>query len=164
MSYYLANQSNSKLIIVDQEDVLWAAAFSWHINTLGPYRLIEDGQRAYLSQLIGLLVWPPRVNLGNPTLLRVGQIVYKDGNIYNNQRANLVHLEFTKEQDKRLLKGYKSGYRGVTWVSSRSRWLTQVYVGQLRVHHKYHLSELEAALDYNKVAKVYGKPLNELAT
>jgi hypothetical protein len=89
--------------------------------------------------------------------------VYKDGNLYNNQRANLAQLEFTCEQDKRLLKGFKSGYFGVTWVASRNRWLAQVYYGGSRVHSSYHLSEYQAALAYNNVAKLYGKRLNELA-
>ena len=91
------------------------------------------------------------------------EVVYRNGNQWDNTRSNLVQLEFTCEQDGRLLKGYKSGYRGVTWDGSRNRWQTQVYYQSKKVHSSYHLSELEAALAYNEEAKQYGKKLNEIA-
>lgn len=142
-TYKLANYTNEKPLILSLEDI-WAAAYKWQIDTLGAYLVFPNTQRINLSEQIYFQTNGPRVISKSPN----GAIQFADGNIYNYQRYNLILVNYSSIQTKHKSK-YHSGYRGVTWDSSKNKWCAQLSKGGVRVFRQWHNTEVDAALAYN---------------
>lgn len=142
MAYQLVNISNSTLITLDESD-LWAAANKWHIDTHGPYTTFPGYPKVYLSYLVLSRLKDPRVYLPAPPAIHL------NGNLYDCRLTNLATYEYSPAQTKRKQSGTKSGYRGVSWDSQRSKWCAQLSIRGQRVHRSHHDLELEAAIAYD---------------
>lgn len=83
--------------------------------------------------------------------------VDRDG--LNNRRCNLrisTHQQNTRHSVKR--RGhYTSIHKGVCWSSSDRRWLCQVGLGNRKMYRKMFKNEIDAAKEYNRIAReVFG--------
>lgn len=159
MTYKLAlTQGPFDHILMDAQDILWAAQYLWCWSAQGAYRPDETNPHVHvrlLDELAFKMGWEPTV-----TPFQI------DGNPANFQRYNLRAYGYNLEQDSRAAQGFKSGYRGVTFEPSRRKWVAQLTYQGSRVYYERFDTELEAARAYNEAAlRFHGERarLNEFA-
>ena len=142
MSFQITNVSNATLITLDETE-LWAASYKWHLTTHGPYTTFPGYPKVFLSYLVLSRLRNPRVCIPAPPAIHL------NGNLYDCQLGNLATWEYNPEQAKRKQAGTRSGYRGVSWDSQRSKWCAQLSIFGQRVHRSHHDLELDAAVAYD---------------
>jgi hypothetical protein len=78
---------------------------------------------------------------------------HRDRNGLNNTKANLrpaIHAQNMGNQPKR--RGTSSRFKGVSFVPRTGRWQARIGVNGCKHHLGYHLTEEEAARDYDRAA------------
>lgn len=84
------------------------------------------------------------------------QIYHRDRNGLNNTRANLREATGrVNALNRRLFSSNKSGYRGVYWLKSKSRWIAQLKVNGKTAHRSSHHTPEDAAKAYDRAARVH---------
>lgn len=77
-----------------------------------------------------------------------------DGNGLNNQRINLrICSRSENNQNRRVLKGSSSQYRGVSWDGDRKKWRASIKWRGKQSYLGLFVLEVEAALAYNRAAR-----------
>lgn len=135
---------------VDDEDFEWLTKWDWGVS-----RNRKNGH-IYAMRSFG---YPKRVSIRmHREILNITdkniQVDHIDHNTLNNQRYNLrksTHAE--NQQNRTSYKGSSSIYLGVSWSKEKCKWEANIKTKFLG----YFISELEAAIAYNKEAhKIYG--------
>lgn len=76
-----------------------------------------------------------------------------NGNGLDNRRCNLRPSTSAENQyNRKPRKGRRSRYKGVSWVTERSKWMAQIVADGKRTFLGYFNDDLEAALAYDKAA------------
>ena len=79
-----------------------------------------------------------------------------DQNGLNNQRSNLRIANHSENLcNRKAVKGSKSVYKGVAWVTSHKLWRASIQKGAIRKGLGYFQSEVDAARAYDAAAKIY---------
>ena len=81
---------------------------------------------------------------------------HDDNNVLNNTRANLRVC--TQSQNAMNANGHRdstSRFKGVYWCKRSKRWNAKLSVRGKTMLNRSYFSEREAAIDYNKFAKIY---------
>jgi hypothetical protein len=143
--------SKGKCALVDDEDYEYLNQWKWSLS--GPPNSLY-AIRAYGPRRKREYIQMHRVIMNTPKHLVVDHI---DHNGLNNQKSNLRNC--TRQQNQMNMKVIKasSKYRGVYLAPHQSK--TSIYAG-IRVNGRHkHLgsfkTEVEAAMEYDKVAKQF---------
>ena len=81
---------------------------------------------------------------------------HKDHDGLNNQRSNLRMATHSENQhNRKKQKGTTSQYKGVHWNRHAARWQGRIGVKNQHIHLGYFLSQIEAAIAYDKAANQY---------
>jgi HNH endonuclease/AP2 domain len=121
---------------IDDEDRYILTGRSWHITNNNYVASRRNGKIELLHRLI----------LDPPDSMVVDHI---NGDKLDNRRANLRIVTFAEnvQNQSRLLSNNTSGYRGVVWDRSRSKWIAQVKMGG----KNYLLGRFETKEEANRV-------------
>jgi hypothetical protein len=141
--------SQGKVALVDAEDYDRLISMGrWHLHSGGyaakSYR--HPGGRSDV-------VFMHRVILNAPEGVDVDHI---NGNRLDNRKSNLRPV--TRSQNIRKARPHQtntSGFKGVSWCSTRRKWRAQIYTGQRNLYLGEFRTPEQAARVYNEAAKKY---------
>ena len=81
---------------------------------------------------------------------------HRNRNKLDNRRENLRPATDSQQNaNRQRLRTNKSGYKGVSWSSSKRRWRAQIDVNNVKMHLGYYKTRLEAAWAYDHAALKY---------
>lgn len=143
MSVVIAIQNSDFTALVDEADEHLVSAHRWIIR--GPrkskYAMNSDGM------MMHNLIMPPSDGL---------VVDHKNGNGLDNRRSNLRLCTPTQNQwNRRKHKPTTSQFKGVRQDKGRSSWRAQIVVHGERIHLGSFSSEREAALQYDRSARIF---------
>jgi hypothetical protein len=140
--------------LVDDEDFKWISGFRWAV--------MADTNTHYATSMINKKpVKMHRLILGliDPKI----KVDHKDRNGLNNCRDNLRIATTTQNAQNRkkatLINGKPttSKYKGVSWCSTRGKWIVYVKVNGKAIYVGQYLCEIDAARSHDKfVEKHHG--------
>lgn len=137
----------------DMEDYEKIKEYCWCLSTF------DDGRpKAVVAKRLadkGLVIMH-RLIMGNPRKMFIDHI---DRNPTNNRKENLrIATPRENGQNKGKQKGeWSSKYIGVSYRSNRRKWRSQIYDNSGKyIHLGYFISEIDAAVAYNKKAEELG--------
>jgi hypothetical protein len=138
--------------IVDPDDYPRLAKYKWHANrNRGTY---YAQRKLWLPRLKKeLTIKMHRQILNVPHFLLVDHI---NGNGLDNRKTNLrpaTHSQNTCNTPK--YKRSRSKYKGVTWHKPKRKWNARIRIRGRTMSLGYFNDEIDAALAYDKAAKVY---------
>jgi len=131
--------------LVDDEDYEMLMVHNWFLSANGNviYAATRINKRVVrMHQLI----------FGCPG----GVIDHRDGDGLNNQRYNLRKCSHAENMRNRKRPYYgKNDYRGIEFDTRKSRWRSVIIVDGKKFRGKRFHTQLEAAIDYNRLAKIH---------
>lgn len=138
--------SQGKVALVDDIDYEFLMQWKWFVSkgryTWYAYRAVKKGEEIHSQQ-----------EIMHRALTGYQLTDHIDGNGLNNQRVNL--REATESQNRSNMKSNShntTGYRGVVWDKTRSKWRAQIQVqGRMRNLGRYESAD-DAARAYNTAA------------
>lgn len=141
--------TQGKFALVDDEDFEWLSQWKWCAQKAGEnIYAVRDGKfKDGFHQTIRM--HRAILDLTDPSIF----CDHVDGNGLNNQRDNLrrcCHAENSRNIN--LSKRNKSGFKGVSWYKSTSKWVAMVRVNGKGVHLGYFSDIADAARAYNEAA------------
>jgi hypothetical protein len=81
------------------------------------------------------------------------EVDHKDGNGINNQKYNLRNCTHAQNlSNLGMRKNNTSGYKGVTWVARRKRFMAQIAVRGKHIGLGYYKNPIDAAKAYDEAA------------
>ncbi len=152
MAYKEIPLSKDKVTIVDESDYSILIQWKWYYANSGyagksTHIPLGRGKRKIKCDLMH------RIIMNCPKNMQVDHI---NMDKLDNRRLNLRIC--TRTENKGNIKSYKNStslFKGVSWDSSRKKWLAQMVKGGKKILMKRFSSEIEAALAYNEAAKKY---------
>lgn len=133
---------------VDEEDAE-LAQFRWRANPQGRtvYGQRHNGER---SEMLHRAVWK-RMRPSDPMPKMIDHI---DGDGLNNTRSNLrIATPTQNQQNQRLLTSNISGYKGVNWDLSESKWRARIRIAGRRRSLGRFINPIDAAKAYDITAR-----------
>lgn len=135
-------------IMVDDNQYDYLSKFSWHIS---PQGYAKKNKSKSPNGDHGILMH--RMVLGAKAGEQVDHI---DGNKLNNQLENLRLCSFSSNQANSKIKSNNtSKYKGVTFDSSRNKWIAQIMINRKHKFLGRFNSPIDAAREYNNAAIHY---------
>lgn len=143
--------------LIDDDDYQLVNQYRWsinkHINTNYAVTniILPDGSRKTWFRMHRLIMIPNDDQA----------IDHIDGNGLNNTRDNLrlcvasQNKANTLKQEKYKNKKTTSKYKGVSWHKRDKKWTAQIGFNRKLIHLGYFDNETEAAMTYNKAARLY---------
>ena len=134
--------TKGQFAIIDDEDFEKVSQFKWHLGTRG-YAIRKDSTRKQVSM--------HRFIMGFPDM----DIDHKNQNKLDNRKSNFRFCtDLGNSRNRKAPKTNTSGYKGVSWVESRKRWVAYCQEKQIG----YFKSKEEAAYAYNiKAQELFGE-------
>jgi hypothetical protein len=135
--------SKGAYAIIDDIDFEEINKFKWHFASVGYAATKYSNKILYLHRLI--------------LKAKKGQEVdHINRNKLDNRRSN---LRFVSRSLNIINAGLritnKSGFKGVWWNKDKKKWTAEIWRNYKKKHLGHFLDKEEAALAYNKAAKVY---------
>ena len=147
--------TQGRFTIVDEADYEWLSQWKWYFSACGKNNGGYAVRKEYLGRYNGRdlckTILMHRLIIGAPDDVETD---HWDRNKLNNRRYNLrlaTHAQNSSNKSKTLSKT-SSKYKGVTWYKPTQKWCAKIYHGKT-INLGYFLSEDEAALAYDEVAK-----------
>lgn len=138
----------SKQFRLDDEDYELISGFNWHLDTFG-YPKYRDNSLGKTWSIHRMLLNPPD-----------GMVVdHIDGDIYNNQKANLRVCTMQENLYNRKKQDFTSSeYKGVCWNKRDRKWRAYLNHKGKRISLGSYEKEKEAAEAYNtKALELFGE-------
>lgn len=134
-----------KNILVDDDYYeLFLSLIPWECSTSKGTAVRSKGGRLPASRVI----------LGHPLPGFLWD--HKDRDIHNNQKENLRLATYQQSAANRSVqKNNKSGYKGVSWNSSRKKWYAFIVVDDRSIYLGSFCNPKNAAFAYNEAAVKY---------
>jgi hypothetical protein len=145
--------TQSKVVIVDDEDFAFLSQFKWYA--------IRQGSRWYAKRTIcegnqRLSTPMHRVILGTPKGFDSDHV---NGDGLDNRRCNLrVATRSQNQANSQKRTGTSSKFKGVSWDSTWKRWVARLQVKGKMIRIGRFASEESAAMAYNDTARKYFGP------
>ena len=135
-----------KKVLVDDLDYEYLNQFTWCAHKIGgKFYAIRKVQR-------NITMLMHREVVGNSAYLLL--VDHIDGNGLNNQSSNLrVATHSENLCNRKSVKGSKSPYKGVGWVSSHKLWRASIQKDKKQTILGYFKDDKDAAIAYDKAAK-----------
>lgn len=138
--------TQGKFAYVDDEDFERVNQYKWYFskNKWGGY-----AQRNMLKKTILMhrFILNPSKNM---------EIDHKNSNGLDNQKMNLRICTSTENKhNASLRKDNTSGYKGVYWIDSKSRYVSVIKLNKKRIYGGYFKDKIRAALIYDEMAVKY---------
>lgn len=136
--------TKGKRALIDTEDLDAINKYHWHYNMRG-YAVTNPGTRKEKE-----LILMHRLINKTPVGKQTDHI---NGNKLDNRKCNLRTVTAMENKwNKGKQSNNTSGYKGVTFIKSASRWEMQIMAAGKRVSKRFRTRE-EAAIAYNHYAK-----------
>lgn len=147
---------DTSTIKISEQDLAFFNKYKWHISKT------KDGHR-YIKRAVwlagkgrGTSAFFHREVMNCPKGMYVDHI---NGDTLDNRRENLRIC--TMRGNARNMSSHKDStceFKGVSWDSSRNRWVAQIWDGKRQRHLGRHRDKLSAARRYDSAAKeVFGE-------
>lgn len=132
---------------VDDEDYDRVSRYRWYVFTTGNsvYASTMMNKRRVMMHRFILEITDSKIHID-----------HKDHNGLNNQRVNL--RECSAAENKRHSKircDSKNKYKGVSFDKDKKKWRAQIFYDNKRYRGPRFKTQEEAALDYNRLAKLH---------
>lgn len=135
----LVRKGSKEYFYIDLEDLDKVKKYNWHICN-GYVAANEKVRQFRLHQMI----------LGFPKC----NIDHIDRNPLNNRRSNLrLCNQQQNTANTGLFKNNSSGYKGVSWDKSRSKYMAKIKINGITVNLGRYITAEDAAIAYNNKAK-----------
>lgn len=148
---------------------LWALVDDWLVEGMpkfwantAKHRNAYYGQREYKNgdakvyEKLHHWVWR---QYNSPLPIEIDHI---NGFGWDNRGCNLrAATEMENTRNKPIYKNNTSGYKGVSWCKQKERWMTCISV-ERKLKRKFFDTAIEAALEYDRLAKEYFKEFARL--
>jgi len=146
---YNQKQITSGTIWIDADDVERVSLHKWYLGGRGYAISRINGKLKYLHHYIMGGVFKHGTREGD----------HKDRNTLNNRKLNLrVANRSQQSMNARISKNNKSGYKGVSWCTAKSRWAVYIGKNSKGKFLGYYDDPRDAAVVYNNAAsKYYGE-------
>lgn len=144
--------SQGKVALIDDDDFERVNQFKWSFGVSKRDKTIYVKRRDWSKKEYIKL---HRFILNAPKNKQVDHI---DGNGLNNQKSNLrLCSQSENKRNSKIYSNNTSGYKGVTFSRSNSKWIARVMVNKKYVNFGSYKTKEEAAIAYNNAAiKHYG--------
>jgi hypothetical protein len=141
--------TQGKFALVDDADLEWLSQYKWRIHK-------KPGGRFYARTSIKINgVWKTvgmhQLIMGLPEQ----EVDHRNRNGLDNQRCNLRECSRSHNQQNTIRPGGTSSFKGVSWQSSRRKWLAAICVNQKRINLGRYINEIDAAKAYDEAAKLH---------
>ena len=138
--------SKGKWAIVDEEDYTTLNKHNWHITASGyAVRRIQGQNYGMHRQILGL---------------KKGEYCdHVNGDKLDNRKENLRKATPSQNMmNRKVGKNSKSGYKGVIWRPTRSKWQAYIRLNKKNTYLGLYKDKKEAARAYNQAASdIYGQ-------
>ncbi len=139
--------SRGKQAVVSPEDYEYLTQWSWHLCVHGYAARRPETGMVYMHRAVMERVAPDLYGL---------EVDHIDLDKLNNRRSNLrVATRAQNARNRGLLPNNTSGYMGVSWDRTRSKWLACIEVDATRHSIGRFDTAVEAAKAYNAAAKAH---------
>lgn len=144
--------SRGLFVLVDDEDFEELNQFKWSVMKSKDCFYAVRNFRISKGKKITILMHRQILKLTNPKIL--GE--HRDGNGLNNQRYNLrISTHSENMRNTRPVKTGVSIYKGVSWAKKNNKWQVSIQVNKERIFLGLFVNEIEAAIAYDKAAKLH---------
>lgn len=143
--------SQGKFALVDDSDYEWLSQWRWHAVKS------QRGLTHYAGRNVIVRTGVQRIQKMHRLILGISdpkmQVDHIDGNGLNNQRANLRACTALQNAHNTLSRGGRSRFKGVFFHVPTKLWSCKIRIGNgRRLSGGYHKSEIDAAIEYDRMA------------
>jgi len=142
--------TGGKYALVDDEDYPYLNRFKWGISAKGyAYREVKRNKNSDWLAMHQLVIQG----------ISGCVIIHRNQDTLDNRKCNLFNCgKNTLQHSNRKRVGLTSTYKGVHWDKQHNKWRASISYDKKKFNMGRYLSEKEAALVYNKKARVlYGE-------
>lgn len=140
------NTTNGFRALIDKNTMSLIDKFKWYVNFQGgkPYVVTTDSKHLKLSRVI--------------MKAEYGQAVdHINGDTLDNRKINLrvCSLKQNSRNRNKQRALASSKYKGVSWHKIKRRWQARIICNRICIYLGYFISELDAAMAYDRAATRY---------
>jgi hypothetical protein len=144
--------------LVDDEDYEYLSKLKWAVSIKGNNKYairrqyVDERNEKGRKKTVKISMHRVILSLNDKNQL----IDHGDGNGLNNQRSNLrLASAHQNNRNTRKMKNCSSKYKGVSWLPSKERWKSVIYINKSNYQIGLFKDEEEAARAYDRMAKIH---------
>lgn len=145
--------NKNERILIDDEDYPFLSKFTWRLMR-GYVCRTKNYRENKVKTTKAIMLHREIMNA--PKGMTVDHI---NGDKLDNRKCNLrICTQADNSKNRRISSNNTSGFKGVSWISSRNRYVAQIRINKKGITLGYFKCKIEAAKAYNAAAlKYHGK-------